>query len=341
MRIGNVSKTIATLYNNEATRRRTLFLIGKSGVGKSDTVRRAAEQLGIPLVDLRLSQFDPVDFRGIPVPNDATGRTGWYVPDFFPGEDTPAGILFLDEITSAPHAVQAVAYQMCLDRRVGDYHLPDGWMIVAAGNHQTDRGVTFTMPAPLLNRMTRIEVDTTVDDVLMHGAKQGLRPEVLAFIQARPELLHKFDGKDAAGRQFSTPRGWFAVNDKLNLRDSAGLDDGTFSELVRGDVGEEAGVAFISFLQVWQQLPAIEAILDDPTGTPVPEELNKRYCLVMGLASTATRGNFDRVIAYVSRMPNELLTLVGLLAIARDREIQKSQGYITWASSCAHAFTRG
>lgn len=337
MRIGKIVDTLTALYKNDATRHRTVFLIGKSGVGKSATVRQTAEALGIPLIDLRLSQFDPVDFRGVPYIDDETERTSWAVPEFFPDETQPNGILFLDELTSAPHAVQAVAYQMCLDRRVGDYYLPDGWMIVAAGNHQSDRGVTHTIPSPLLNRMTRIEVETTVEDVVMHGAKMGVRPEVLAFMQARADLLHKFDAKNSAGMQFPTPRGWFAVSDKFGLN----LPTQTFNELVRGDVGEEAGVAFTSFLSVWETLPAIEEVLRAPDAAPVPEELNKRYCLVMGLAAQANKDNFDRVVQYVSRMPNDLLTLVGLLAIARDKEIMKSPGYIQWASSCQHAFARG
>src|SRR5690554_6197589 len=107
MRIGNVADTLKALYQNDATRHRTVFLIGKSGVGKSATVKQAAQDLGIPLVDLRLSQFDPVDFRGVPFIGEDE-RTSWAVPDFFPDETQPNGILFLDELTSAPHAVQAV-----------------------------------------------------------------------------------------------------------------------------------------------------------------------------------------------------------------------------------------
>ena len=120
-----------------------VMLHGSPGVGKSQVVKQVADKLGIEMIDLRLSQLDPVDLRGVPsvdkikVGKTEVGKTNWNVPSFLPTEGN--GILFLDEINSAAQATQAAAYQLVLDRKLGDYELPSGWAMVAAGNRSTDR----------------------------------------------------------------------------------------------------------------------------------------------------------------------------------------------------------
>ena len=142
-----------------------VMLWGAPGVGKSQMVAQVAERHGMPVIDLRLSQMEPSDLRGIPFRND--GRVDWAVPSMLPEAERHGnqGILFLDEITSVPPSVSAAAYQLILDRRLGAYEVPDGWAIFAAGNRQGDRGVTYTMPAPLANRFSHFDVDINLDDL--------------------------------------------------------------------------------------------------------------------------------------------------------------------------------
>jgi MoxR-like ATPase len=136
-----------------------VMLWGPPGVGKSDIVGQIAERHDVPVLDIRLSQMEPSDLRGIPF------RSGelveWAIPAMLPDAQRhgTSGVLFLDEITSAPPSVSAAAYQLILDRRLGQYRVPDGWAIFAAGNRQGDRGVTYTMPAPLANRFSHFDVD--------------------------------------------------------------------------------------------------------------------------------------------------------------------------------------
>lgn len=334
MRIGNVPSLIASLYNNVATRHRALFLLGASGIGKSQVVFQAANDLGIPVIDLRLAQCDPVDLRG--VPSIEGHKTVWNPPSFFPDAvNSPVGILFLDELTSAPPAIQAVSYQLILDRAIGEYKLPDGWMVIAAGNRANDRGVTFAMAAPLLNRMTEVEVDTVLSDWIDHAAVSGVRPEIMAFISDRADMLHKFD-KDSYGKQFPSPRGWFAVSDKLNMD----FPPDTRVELIKGDVGHEAAVTFEQFLRVWETMPSIEKIYTDPDSVKVPAELNVRYCVAMGMAATLTKVNFENGWKFLQRMPKEFQTLVVKLGYQRNRDLIQSPSFAAWATANQDAFRR-
>lgn len=337
MRIGHIVPMLAKRYLNPAVRNRAVFLKGKSGIGKSQAVQQAAELLAQHVegwqgvIDLRLSQMDPTDLRGIPVPNG--DRTQWLAPDFFPKEDT-SGILFLDEITSAPPAIQAAAYQLILDRAIGSYHLPEGWMVVAAGNLQSDRGVTFQIAAPLLNRMCEVEVTTVLDDWLMHANSRGVSPEVLSFIKDRPDMLHKFEGKGAI-EPFPSPRSWFALNDTMSLD----LPQADRVELFKGDVGSEAAVAFEAHLRLWEQLPSLDAILKGED-IDVPSEINLRYCIAMGLAARLSGTNMDKAWGFIEKMPKELQTLIVKMAFKRDKTVAKAAAFVKFAANNQAAFSR-
>lgn len=334
MRIANLSPTLVTLYNNEATRKRAVFLIGASGIGKSEVLYQTGVALGnLPVIDQRLSQMDSTDLRG--VPSVLEHRTHWNVPSFFPTEETPNGILFLDEITSCPPSIQAAAYQLILERRLGDYKLPDGWMVVAAGNRMSDRGVTFQLAAPLLNRMTKIEVDTVLDDWIEHAAVIGVRPEIMAFLSDRADYLHKFDPKES-GEQFPSPRGWVAASHKLDLN----LDPALRVELLKGDVGQSAAVDFEQFLRVYETMPSLNQIFSDPDSVEVPAKLDVRFCVTMGLAARMDKKNFANAWKFLQRMPKENQTLSVKLAYKRDNTLVQSPEFSQWALENQDAFRR-
>lgn len=263
-------------------------------------------------------------------------KTVWNAPEFFPDPETnPVGLLFLDEITSAPPAIQAVAYQLILDRAIGNYKLPDGWMVITAGNRANDRGVTFSMAAPLLNRMTEIEVDTVLSDWIDHAATAGVRPEIMAFLSDRADFLHKF-GKDSYGKQFPSPRGWFAVSDLMDMN----FEPATRVELLKGAVGHEAAVTFEQFLRVWETMPSLDAIFADPDSVQVPEKLDVRYCVAMGMAARLDKKNFANGWAFLKRMPKEFQTLVVKLGYQRDKSLIQSPAFSLWAQENQNAFRR-
>jgi hypothetical protein len=337
MRIGHLARTIISCYENPNTRKHALLLLGSAGIGKSQVCAQVAEYFRSQLdpnfgfVDVRLSQLDPVDMRGVPYIVD--GQTRWATPCFLPDcEKVPNGILFLDEINAAPPSVAAAGYQLILDRALGEYKLGEGWIILAAGNEQSDRGVTFTMPAPLTNRFIPIKVTTHLDDVMDRAAVVGVDPVVMAFLKARADYLHKFDGKAyVSGEQFPTPRGWFKVSDILSLQ----LDNKQRDELIHGSVGKEAGHDFVTFLKLRDSVVSFEEILNDPEGAEVPAELNRRYMVTMTLAARMDKFNADTVYKYLRRLPRELQVMAVTLAYRRSREITRTKMFEEYSKEIA------
>jgi hypothetical protein len=337
MRIGHLTPLIAKRYLNDNTRRRAMFIVGKSGIGKSECVYQASELLAQHIegwqgvVDLRLSQMEPTDLRGIPVPNMETGLTDMYRPSTIP--QTGSGILFLDEITSAPPSIQAAAYEMVLTPE--HYGIPKGWMVVAAGNLQSDRGVTFQMAGPLLNRFNKIEAVTTLDDWMNYAITKNIRPEVLSYLKTRADHLHKFEGTGQID-SFPSPRSWFAVSDSMEL-DLAPADR---VEMFKGDVGHEVAVTFEAHMRVYESIPDMDKILAGKD-VDVPEKLDVRYCVAMGLASRVDETNFDGAWNFLKKMPKDIQTLVVKLAYKRCKKLVSSPAFTAWAAANQSAFARG
>ncbi|DAB30574.1 MAG TPA: ATPase, partial [Sulfurimonas sp. UBA12504] len=181
-----------------------VFLWGPPGIGKSSIVAQIAKEAEMGFIDLRLSLLDPTDLRGIPFFNTIKETALWAPPSFLPDGKVERGILFLDELNTAAPMVQASAYQLILDRKIGEYTLPEGWAIVAAGNRESDRGVVFRMAAPLANRFVHLEMEVSVDDWKTWALKTEIHPAIIAFISHRPDTLFTFgNGNDS--RSFATP----------------------------------------------------------------------------------------------------------------------------------------
>lgn len=335
MRIKEAAPYLVAHYNSEQNRKHTVFLRGKSGIGKSTCVYDAGTTLGVPVYDMRISTSDPVDFGMVMPENGVMTRQK---PDFiaFAENHPDGGILFLDEITSAPPAVQAPAYQLCLDRGCNGFRLPETWMVVAAGNLQSDRGVTYTMAAPLMARMRIFDVDTVVDDFLEYAAVNGCAPVVMALVNDRADLLHKF-GKEEYGKQFPNPRGWMRVSDTLALN----LPDNLRLESIMGDVGEEAGRVTETYLRIYEQMPSINRIIEAPDSVDIPQQTNVLYCVVMGLSARMDKGNFDNIYKYLKRCPKEMQTLCVKLAYSRDNTLIHAKTFHEWALDNQDAMKTG
>jgi len=180
-----------------------LHIWGACGVGKSQIVAQVADDLDYEFLDLRAVQLDPVDLRGLP--RIKADQTEWVPPKFLP--TTGKGILFLDELTSAPQMTQAGCYQLVLDRKLGEYVLPDGWVVIAAGNPASERGVHFSMPRPLRNRFVHLSLDADLNDWCKWAVGAGVRPEIIAFLRFKSDLLHTSDVTSDANA-WPTPRSW-------------------------------------------------------------------------------------------------------------------------------------
>jgi hypothetical protein len=233
-----------------------VMIWGPPGVGKSDIVAQIARRHGVAVVDLRLAQMEPTDLRGIPF------RSGdavvWAAPATLPqaGRDGARGLLFLDEITSAVPTVTAAAYQLILDRRLGEYRVPDGWAIFAAGNRHGDRGVTYSMAAPLANRFTHYEIEPDLDDFVAWAHGAGLDARLLGFLRFRPDLLFDFDPA-RSGPAFPTPRSWaYAARALTKFADDPHL----LAASLKACVGTPAGLALRAYLEHVDRIPDVAAI---------------------------------------------------------------------------------
>jgi MoxR-like ATPase len=283
-----------------------VMLWGPPGVGKSDMVREVAEKHNLPVIDIRLSQMEPSDLRGIPFRTN--GRVDWAIPSLLPSAERHGveGILFLDEITSAPPTVSAAAYQLILDRRLGEYQVPDGWAIFAAGNRQGDRGVTYSMPAPLANRFSHFEVETHLDDWVAWAYRNSIDERVIAFLRFRPELLFDFDPAHNPVA-FPSPRSWEFAHRALQKFDNhPQLLQGT----LQACVGPAAGVELHAFVSSLDKMPDLDAILAGES-VPTPEEIDLQYAVAAALVGRAIRaheaGNgveiHGRILDYAQQFP--------------------------------------
>ncbi|MGO9271768.1 MAG: MoxR family ATPase, partial [Terriglobia bacterium] len=288
-------------------------------------VRQLAEASKLPLQDVRALLLDPVDLRGLPFLG-SDGRSKWAAPDFLPQDGS--GILFLDELNAAPAMVQASCYQLVLDRKLGEYTLPQGWAIIAAGNRDSDRAVTTRMPTPLRNRFVHLEFDVDLQDWSEWAIQAGIRPEVIAFLRFRPELLSVFIDRDA--NAFPSPRSWEFVSrilDSLNSHSNPSIEH----EVIAGAIGAGAATEFSGFLRIFRELPNIDAILLNPLQEPVPENAAAQYAVASALARCASDTNFDRICLYLGRLPTEFRVLCVRDATLRQPAVRYTAGYTRWA----------
>lgn len=304
-----------------------VFVWGPPGIGKSQVVSQVAQQQGLALVDVRAVLLDPVDLRGLPH-IDKNNRASWCAPGFLPSDGS--GILFLDELNAAPPLVQAACYQLVLDRRLGEYQLPGGWGIVAAGNRETDRAVTHRMPSALANRFVHLNFDVDPMEWLAWAQANDIAPEVIAFLRFRPNLLHAFDPQKE-DKAFPTPRSWEFVSRIMNSRQDISPD----LELISGVVGEGAAAEFCGFLRIFHNLPDPEKLLEFPETAEVPEDPATLYAVCELLSDKTDMENLPRIMAYAQRMPPEFSVLLVRNAVRANSAIVQTPAFNEWAM--AHA----
>jgi MoxR-like ATPase len=302
MRASDLTKSLSALVEQKVP----TFLWGAPGIGKSSIVKEIAQTKGLEFIDLRLALMDPTDLKGIPFYDKESHTALWAPPAFLPKDGR--GILFLDELNSAAPAVQSSAYQLILDRRVGEYELPDGWAIVAAGNREGDRGVTYRMPAPLANRFVHFELEVNVDDWREWAYRSGLDARIIAYISYKNEHLFTFDAKKET-KSFATPRSWEYVGSIL----AAKLDKTLLLDTISGAVGRETAVSFLAFVRVMDRLPDIEAILKG-TAFEQSDEVDVLYALSSAIVSrylsAPDKEQLENILRYSLDMKSEFAVML-------------------------------
>jgi len=280
-------------------KKRPIFLWGPPGIGKSDVVKQITDSLSNShLIDIRLSLWEPTDIKGIPYFDANQGKMVWGAPSELPDEEFAKAfeniVLFLDEMNSAAPAVQAAAYQLILNRRVGQYKLPDNVIIVAAGNREADKGVTYRMPAPLANRFIHLEMAVNFDDWFQWAVNNKIHKDVVGYLNFAKKDLYDFDPKSPS-RSFATPRSWAFVSELLE----EDTDENTTTDLVAGAVGEGLAVKFMAHRKVAANMPNPTDILAGKVKEMSTKEISAMYSLTVSLcyelkeASDANDKKFD------------------------------------------------
>ena len=298
--------------------KRPVFLWGPPGIGKSELVEGITNDLGGVMYDLRLGQMEPTDIRGIPFYNKEENIMDWAQPVDLPQgqqlvidaieeerkrveadltskdrdvaaqagkdqkrtiNDMPVVVLFLDEMNSAPPSVLAAAYQLILNRRVGKYVLPDNVVMIAAGNRESDKGVTFRMPTPLANRFVHFEMKVDFDSWFDWAVKNNVNKDVVGYLNFAKQDLYDFDPKSSS-RAFATPRSWVFVSDLIA---DDGLPNNTVTDLVAGTVGEGLAVKFQAHCKVAGKMPNPTDILAGKVSKMEVDEISAMYSLVVSM----------------------------------------------------------
>lgn len=333
-----------------------VMLWGPPGIGKSDLVKQIGKELGRPVIDWRLATRNPVDLRGIPVPDKATMRAIWYPPAELPYEDRDGkhGILFLDEVANAPREVQTAALQLVLDRKLDEYEVPAGWVVVAAGNRVVDRAGSYQMASSLCNRFLHIpicckmpelamgkdtSIDVDVDDWKKWAFNNNIREEVISFISYQPTKLWEPSGQVS----YPSPRTWEFVSQVINV---LGFSDQTH-EAISGCIGEGAAATFMAFCRNRNEMPNVEDILDG-MDVKCPKRPDVLYSLCGSIVARVRKiengkklaYSFDNLINWYDRMPTEFQVLltkdignVGLMT-----QFSTRPGFVTWAEKHREIF---
>jgi len=275
----NAKKSLRKAFKNK----RPIFLWGPPGIGKSDIIKQLGTELDAHVIDVRLSLWEPTDIKGIPYFDSNSNKMVWAPPSELPDAEMAKQhktiILFMDEMNSAAPSVQAAAYQLVLNRRVGTYQLPDNVVMVAAGNRETDKGVTYRMPAPLANRFVHLEMTCDWEDWQDWAVENKVHKDVVGFLTFSKKDLYDFDPKSAS-RAFATPRSWSFVSELLVDND---CDESTLTDLTSGAIGEGLAIKFMAHRKHSSKMPNPTDILLGSVKKMDSKEISAQYSLVVSL----------------------------------------------------------
>jgi hypothetical protein len=304
--IAAVKDALIEQFADPVLRRRASMLWGTRGVGKSSVVCQVAEHFDVPLVDLRLTTIEPVDIRGAIYADERQSKTVWFPPEFLPSTDQLEGILFLDELTAADQRLQISAYSLILDRRVGNYRLPDGWQVIAAGNAAFHGAVSHDMGTALADRMFHFNVQSVIDAFLAYALANDFAPEVMAYLKVRPDKLDDTASQLANDHLVgASPRGWEDISSVLK----SNLSNAGKRTFVQGRIGAANAAEFFGVLREIQAgtdvLALLEAESGEATAALLPTTLDGLYGMVYALLAAAMdEPRMGRALAILDQLPD-------------------------------------
>lgn len=256
---------------------RPVFIWGPPGIGKSAIVQQFARQVDLPCVSLLGSQLAPEDLIGVPQIVDGKSR---FCPPTLIARDA-SYCLFLDELNACSHEVQKAFYSLIHERRLGEYELPRGSIVLGAGNRAQDAAIVRPMSSALINRMIHVQLEPSHRDWLEWAHEHQIHPFVLDYIQNRPD--HLWSQPPKTEEPFSTPRSWHMLSDCLKEYGESPTDSAiellAYSCLSPAHAGQ-----FKAFIKQVRSKYQLTAILRGETGWPhAPEDRDVLYFLSQSL----------------------------------------------------------
>lgn len=303
------------------------MLWGPPGVGKSDLIYQIAAELSYSIIEINAAQRDPVDLRGLPLVDAATRTTDWLPPGELPNaqRDGEFGILFLDEVNTAPASMQAALFGLILHGRLGEYQLPPGWICIAAGNRLADRAAAQRMPTALKNRFAHFDVAADLNSWIEWAKRTGLPPILIAFIKIREPLLHVMPTGDE--NAFPTPRSWAKVARCID----APAD--IRSDLMTAIVGQGPATELEGYVRIYDRMPSLDAIMTNPDSVP-PVDVTQpciMYAVATALSRLVKRETFGNAIKYCSNMAPDFCAVLVRDAVTRDENLKETEAFVNWA----------
>jgi ATPase family associated with various cellular activities (AAA) len=282
----------------------SVMLWGKPGVGKSGLVAQLAQQKQAKLRDVRLSQKTASDIGGLPALDHQKRQTTFYLPDFLPYKDEP-GILFLDELPGADEQTRIAAYGLILERKISSYELPGKWKIIAAGNRPEDGAISCDFGTAMNDRLVHIVVEPATQDWLAWAVGNDIAPEIMAFIQARPDLLTGTAEMCQANHAIMpSPRSWERVSEVW--KNVAGKREREI--LICGIIGDSTAYEFLMVADELKSLATVERIVSTPRHQlhkVVPTTINGLYGMAYALVASVNAENLSKIMKVVDAL-NEL-----------------------------------
>ena len=347
--VDNCIDTLTSLYENAINKNipfksiPSLMLWGAPGVGKSQAIRQVAKRLQdatgkkCNVTDVRLLLFNPIDLRGIPTANVDKTLAIWLKPQIFQMDESESvvNILFLDEISAAPQSVQAAAYQITLDRIIGEHKLPDNCIVIAAGNRVTDKSVAYKMPRALANRLCHLEIESNFESWQRWAVTNGISPKVVGFLSFRQDYLIENENisDDLA---FTTPRSWEMVSNVLKLH---GDNVDSAYPLICGLIGKGVAVEFSSWCRIFATLPKIEDIFMGKCNT-VPKGTDALYALVSSMSAYAREHDdsiyqLENSINYAFNLPSDyaFVLVKNYIALGLREKLMSSPSFVKFIST--------
>lgn len=308
------------------------FIMSAPGVGKSSICEAFAKANNLHFTDIRLAYAAPTDVRGFPMVAEKDGhqRMEFAYPAEYP--TTPHGVLLLDEFSCATRQTQLAALQLLLDKKVGDYKVPDDILIIVAGNRAKDRAHVERLSSAVINRIVQIELRVDLDEWSEYACNTAADPRMIAFVRFRPDCLSDFDAANWNGDDgFASPRSIMMVSNLLKGEERGEkLPFSLRAALIHGMVGPKAGSEIVAFLKIYESLPDVDAMLKKPKEAQIPGEPSILWALIAALAPRANDKNMDKIIELTDRCPKEFQVLCIKMIMKRDAKLMSTSSGNAW-----------